>query len=80
MKDFDMLRYHIDSSRHFLKYNKHISSSHKEQNIVFYKHLHQLVIAKEKNDTEKLSSLKDVINKDMTAINKEWFEEKIMEK
>ena len=80
MKEYDVLLYHIESTRHFLANNKKISSVQKERNIKFYDSLKKLTISREKNDKEKLKALYDKILNDITLIHKNWFEEKIMDK
>lgn len=79
-KEFEILLYHIDSTKHFLRNNKNISSSHKELHDNFYDFLHELVIAKDKNDVAKLRSLRKLLSRDITAIHREWLIENILEK
>jgi len=79
MKEYELLLYHIDSTKHFLKKCKNIGNIRREANSRFYFNLHSILIAIEKNDINKLRKLKENISKEKNVNNKIWLLEKLSE-
>lgn len=79
MREFEMLFYHIDTSRHFLKNNKNVSSFLCDTNCNFLNYLQSIVSAIEKSDSAKLKKLEEKIRKDNTVAGKSWLLEKLLE-
>ena len=79
LNEFEMLMYHIDTSKHFLNKSKNISDFRKKVNGKFYNYLNSLVTVIEDNKLEKLNTLEDNIRNDNSVNNKVWLLEKIAE-
>ncbi len=80
MKEFELLTYHIDSAKHFLKKNKNVGIYMREANFKFFNYLHSMAEAVENNDLNKLVKLEENIRNDNPVNNKIWLLEKIAEK
>ncbi|HMQ70007.1 MAG TPA: hypothetical protein PKA90_13480 [Ignavibacteria bacterium] len=69
----------IDSSKHFINYNKVFSSKVKLTFTSFFKYYTQLLKLKIKHSNFKTQKLKEQISFDKSMINKSWLLEKIKE-
>jgi len=80
MKEFELLVYHLDSTKHFLKNNKNLSSYLSEVNSIFFNYLYSIVTAVENNDSKKIIKLEESIRNGSAFNDKIWLLEKIAEK
>ena len=74
MKEYEQLLNHIDSSKHFLKNNEHVSDAFKESYGNFYHYLHKIILTTEKN--EDLKPLIDKLTQEKKISHKNWLIEK----
>jgi len=79
MKEFELLLYHIDSAKHFIKSNKKIGNYLREINGNFFNYLHSIVTEAEQKDEYKVRILKQNISKDNMVNHKNWLLEKLAE-
>jgi hypothetical protein len=79
MKEYELLLYHIDSTKHFLRKNKSLGIEYREIMGNFFNYLYWMVIAIEKNDKNRIIKLEEKIKGENKVNNKIWLLEKLSE-
>jgi hypothetical protein len=79
MKEFELLLYHIDSTKHFLKKNNNLGNYIRDVNSNFINYLHSIVKAISRKDENNLTKIEENIKNDNKVNYKIWLLEKLSE-